>query len=36
MAPWILTLPPKREKGLQAIDIVRRARADFEAKGYPV
>ena len=35
MAPWILTLPPKREKGLQAIDIVRRARADFEAKGFP-
>ena len=35
MAPWILTLPPKRDKGLEAIDIVRRARADFEAKGFP-
>ena len=32
MAPWILTLPPKREKGLAAIDIVRKAREDFEAK----
>ena len=32
MAPWILTLPPKREKGLAAIDIVCKAREDFEAK----
>lgn len=36
MAPWILTLPPKLDKGLAAIDIVRRARADFEAKGVAV
>ncbi len=32
MAPWILTMPQKRDKGLAAIDIVRKAREDFEAK----
>ena len=36
MAPWILTMPPKRDRGLAAIEIVRKARADFEARGYPV
>ena len=34
MAPWILTMPPKLDVGLAAIDIVRRARAEFEAKGF--
>ncbi len=33
MAPWILTLPAKRQKGLDAIRLVGEARKSFEALG---